>query len=83
MKAGRPHEDRRKSRRGSQPADLGSGLPSGHHDPAVGSTGLEALVTTPKWWPFTYTTKDNLKRLKRQHAALTIKRWLRMPPAPF
>ena len=84
MKAGPRRENGRTNRRGRQPADLGHGLPSGHLDSADGLTGLApGLVSTPKWWPFKYTTKDNLKRLKREHAALTIKRWLRLPEAPF
>ena len=77
------NEDRRKNRRGRQPADLGGDVPPGHLHPADGSPGVEALVRAPDWWPFTYTTKDNLKRLRRQRAMIKVKQWARWPEALF
>jgi len=40
-------------------------------------------VKTPNWWPFAYTTPDNLKRLKRQRAIIKVKQWVGWPEAPF
>lgn len=37
----------------------------------------------PDWWPFTYTTSDNLKRLRRQRAMIKVKQWARWPEALF
>ncbi len=78
------NENRRTHRRGRKPAVLDTGVPVRHSDPADGSLGLETgLVQMPNWWPFTYTTPDNLKSLKRKQKVLTIKRWLSFPSAPF
>ena len=78
------NEDRRKNRRGRKPADVDSGVCLLHRGPADGYACVApGLVRTPDWWPFTLTTPDNLKRLKRERAAETIKRWLQLPAAPF
>lgn len=78
------NEDRRTHRRRPVPADLGTGVPVRHLSAADGPFGLEAgLVQTPNWWPFAYTTPDNLKRLKRQRAIIKVKQWVGWPEAPF
>jgi hypothetical protein len=78
------HEDRRKNRRGRQPADLDLRVPPGGNGDLHGPPGVETgLVSTPAWWPFTYTTKDNLKRLKRQRAVIKVKQWVSWPEALF
>ena len=76
------HENRRTHRRGHKPVDLGGDVPPGHEHRADGSSGLEAgLVHTPAWWPFSYTTKENLKRIKRQRAVIKVKQWVKWPEA--
>ncbi len=78
------NEDRRTHRRGRVPVGLDTGVPVRHLSAADGSPGLETgLVQTPNWWPFAYTTPDNLKRLKRQRAIIKVKQWVRWPEAPF
>ena len=82
MKAGRQREDGGAHRRGRKPADLGRDVPPGHIHLADGSPGLASgLVKTPNWWPFSYTTADNLKRLKRRRAVLKVQQWVRWPEA--
>lgn len=83
MKAGRQREDGGAHRRGRKPADLDRDVSPGHVDPTDGSPGLETLVKAPDWWPFSYTTADNLKRLKRRRAVLKVQQWVRWPEALF
>ena len=83
MRAGPQREDGGAHRRGRKSADLDLGVPPGGHSPDVGHPGLETLVKTPNWWPFSYTTADNLKRLKRRRAVLKVQQWVRWPEALF
>jgi len=78
------NEDRRKNRRGRKPADVDSGVCRLHRGPADGySCVASGLVKAPDWWPFTWTTRENLRRLKRERAVSTVRRWLQLPQAPF